>query len=214
MNKRPALASCSCSANVNSNSSSNATSSAVKKCPKLKADECKLLMDHNGCFKCCLFDQSHGSHNCPNDFPDGNKYQKITAYRDAVGNPPKRKDKGAHTSKNKPIASVTTTDAGEPDTSNEDDFITAVMPSAILGSGSFSEDDVSPPMRSKHFVSKFNIAAQHLDFPLTFSTLINNGAHLVLICPMVVDALRLECHLLKVPETVSVAISKQKRKLK
>ena len=128
-----------CSANINSNSSSNATSSAVKKCPKLEADECKLLMDHNGCFKCHLFDQSHGSYNCLNDFPDGNKYQKITAYHDAVGNPPKRKDKGAHTLKNKPIASVTTADAGEPDTSDD----TAVMPSAVLGSGSFSEDDIS-----------------------------------------------------------------------
>ena len=171
-------------------------------------------MDHNGCFKCRLFDQSHGSHNCPNDFPDGNKYQKITAYCNAVGNPPKRKNKGAHTSKNKPIASVTTADAGEPDTSDEDDFVTVVMPSAILGSGSFSEDDVSPPMRSKHFVAKFNIAAQHLDFPLTFSMLIDNGAHLILIHPEVVDTLQLERHLLKVPETVSIAISKTKKKVK
>ena len=44
--------------------------------------------------------------------------------------------------------------------------------------------------------------------------LINNGAHLVLIHPEVVDALRLECHLLKVPETISVAISKTKKKVK
>jgi len=146
-------------------------------------------MDHNGCFKCRRFDQSHGSHNCPNDFPDGSKYQKITAYRDAVGNAPRKKDKGAPASKNKPVASVTTADAGEADVSDEDDFITVVMPSAVLGNGSFSEDDVSPPMRSKHFVAKFNIAAKHLDFPLTFSTLINNGAHLVLIHPEVADAL-------------------------
>ena len=214
VNKRPALASHSRSTNVNSNSSSNATLSAVKKCPKLEADEHKLLMDHNGCFKCHLFDQSHGSHNCPNDFPDGNKYQKITAYRNAAGNPPRRKDKGAHTSKNKSIASVTTVDAGEPDTSDQDDFITAVMPSTVLVSGSFSEDVVSPPMRSKHFVAKFNIAAPHLDFPLTFLMLIDNGAHLVLIRPEVVDALRLERHLQKVPETVSIAISKTKKTFK
>jgi hypothetical protein len=51
-----------------------------------------------------------------------------------------------------------------------EDFVTAVMPSAVLGNGSFSEDDVNSPMRSKHFVAKFNVAAEHLDFPDILNT--------------------------------------------
>jgi len=96
--------------------------------------------------------------------------------------------------------------------SEEDNFVTVVMPSAVLGNGSFSEDDVSPPLHSKHFVAKFNIVAMHLDFPLMFSMLIDNGAHVVLICPKVIDVLKLKCHLLQTPETVSVAISENNKK--
>jgi hypothetical protein len=216
-NKRPTLASHSRFANTSSNPSPNTTSSSggssVKKCPKLEADERKHLMDNNGCFKCRLFNQSHGAHSCPNDFPDGNKYQRITAHRDAAGNAPKKNNKGGP-AKGKVIAAVTMEDADEPTSSEDGDFVTAVLPCAVLGNGSFSEDDVSPPIRSKHFVAKFNIAAKHLDFPLTFTTLIDNGAHLVLIRPEVVDALQLERHPLKIPETVSVAISKSKKKEK
>ena len=214
--KRPALASHSRFANVGTNSAPNAPSSSnntqVRKCPKLEPEERKLLAEHNGCFKCRRFNQSHGAHSCPNDFPDGSKYQKITPYRDAAGNAPKSyRDvaKGTAGSKGK---AVTDAAADESNVSEEDDFVTAVMPSAVLGNGSFSEDDVSPPLRSKHFVAKLNIAATHLDFPLTFSTLIDNGAHLVLIRPEVVEALKLERHLLKVPETVSVAISENNKK--
>ena len=66
----------------------------------------------------------------------------------------------------------------------------------------------------KYFIAKFKIAAKHLDFPLTFTSLINNGAHLILMCPEVADELHLKCHLLKVPETVSVAIKDGKKKKK
>jgi hypothetical protein len=61
----------------------------------LKPDERKLLMDNNGCFKCQLFNQSHSAINCPNDFPDGNKYKKITAYHDASGNALRKSGKGS-----------------------------------------------------------------------------------------------------------------------
>jgi len=97
---------------------------------------------------------------------------------------------------------------------DEDDFVTTVMPSAILGNGSFSESDVSPPLCSKHFVAKFQIFADHLDFPLTYAALIDNGAHLILIHPEVADELHLQRHPLKTPEIVSVAIEDGKKKEK
>ena len=114
--------------------------------------------------------------------------QKITTHCDATGNAPKKANKSGP-SKGKVIASVTMEDTDEQTSSEDGDFVMAVMPSAVLGSGSFSEDNISPLLHSKHFMVKFNIVAKHLDFPLTFTALINNGAHLVLICPKVVDAL-------------------------
>ena len=217
--KHPALTSHSHFANIGANAMTNtpsgSTNAQMRKCPKLEPEERKLLAEHNGCFKCRRFNQSHGAHLCSNDFPDGNKYQKVTPYRDAVGNAPKSYHdvaKGTAGSKGKAVAAVTDATAEESNASEEDDYVTAVMPSAVLRNGSFSEDDMSPPLHSKHFVAKFNIAAAHLDFPLMFSMLIDNGAHLVLIHPEVVEALKLKHHPLKVPETVSIAISENNKK--
>jgi hypothetical protein len=69
----------------------------------------------------------------------------------------------------------------EQSSSDEEDIVAAVMPTAVLGKGSFLEDDMSPLIRAKHFVVKFKINRTHLDFPLMYSTLIDNGAHIVLI---------------------------------
>jgi len=218
--KHPALATNSRFANSDMKGSNNSAPSGskvprkqYKRCPKLEADECRFLSENNGCFKCWCFNQSHGASNCDNEFPDGENYQKVTAYRNTAGNMPKKAARPASSNKGKAVAAVAVT-TEEGSTYDEDDFVTAVMPSAVLGNGSFSEEDVSPPIRSKHFVAKFKIAAEHLDFPLTFAMLIDNGAHIVLIHPEVVKQLCLQCHLLKTPETVSVAISKTKEKVK
>jgi len=150
---------------------------------------------------------------CPNDFPDGKNYKKITSTCDAARNAPKKERKSYPLAKGKGVATVAAVVNDEMSTlsEEEDDFVSAVMPSAILGNGSFSEGDVSPLLHSKHFVTKFQIAANHLDFPLTFASLIDNGAHLVLMCPEVADELCLERHL-KEPETVSIAIEDGKKK--
>ena len=92
--------------------------------------------------------------------------------------------------------------------------MTAVFPSAVLGNGSFSEEDVSPPLRSKHFIAKFKVYGPCLDFALMYTALINNGAHIVLIHPEVVEVLGLERHLLPVPEPINVAITDGKKKAK
>ena len=97
---------------------------------------------------------------------------------------------------------------------DEDDFVTAVMPSAVLGNGSFSESDISPPLCSKHFIANFQVFADHLYFPLTYASLVDNSAHLVLIHPEVANELHLQCHPLKTPKIVSVAIEDGKKKKK
>jgi len=213
--KRPALSNY--SRGGNSSKPINVSSAtACKKCAKLGDDERKLLQLHNGCFKCRRFNQSHGAADCPNGFPDGNTYKKITPTRDAAGNPPKPvpiASSSGGSSKGKAVASITPAE-GETTSDEEGDFVTAVFPSAVLGNGSFSEEDVSPPLRSKHFIAKFKVYGPHLDFALTYAALIDNGAHVVLIRPEVVEELGLERHLLPVPEPVDVAITDGKKKAK
>ena len=80
--------------------------------------------------------------------------------------------------------------------------------------GSFLESDISPPLCSKHFIAKFQVFVDHLDFPLTYASLVNNGAHLILIHPEIADELHLQCHPLKKPEIVSMAIKDSKKKKK
>jgi Aspartyl protease len=53
------------------------------------------------------------------------------------------------------------------------------------------------------------IAAHHLDFPLTFKAMLDNGAHVILIHPDAVEKFQLERFKLKKPEKVSVAISEK-----
>ena len=195
--KRPALVNYSRGGNSSRpiNISSAVVDAVLKKCAKLEEEERRLLECFNSCFKCRHYNQSHGAANCPNGFPDGNTYKKITASRDVAGNAPKQPASSslASTSKGKAkaVASVTPAEEGESDEDNEGDFITAVMPLAVLGNGSFSEEDVSPPLRSKHFITKFKVYGPRLDFALEYSALIDNGAHVVLIRPEVVDELGL-----------------------
>ena len=168
---------------------------------------------HNGCFKCRRFDQDHSSHNCLHGFPDGKLYKKITATCDACGNAPNEEKRSAPSTKGKVVSAITIDNMTTSD-NDDDDLVTTVMPSAILGNGSFSESNVSLPLHSKHFIAKFQVFADHLDFPLTYASLVNNGAHLVLICPEVANELHLQCHPLKKPEIVSVAIEDGKKKKK
>jgi len=142
--------------------------------------------------------------------------KKITATHDTAGNAPKSvtiPSSSGSSSKGKAVMSITPAD-GEATSDEEGDFVTAVFPSAVLGNGSFSEEDVSPPLRSKHFIAKFKVYGPRLDFALTYAALIDNGAHVVLIRPEVVEELGLERHLLPVPEPVDVAITDGKKKTK
>ncbi|KAF8196515.1 hypothetical protein BJ912DRAFT_1056333 [Pholiota molesta] len=213
--KRPAMSSNSRAGNT----AKSSTSGTFKRLPKLEPDEKDLLEKYNGCFKCRCFDQSHGSRKCTNDFPDAETYVKITAKRDAAGNAPKARSNSssaASSSKVKTVAAIAPADdVAESSSEDENNYVSSVMPNAALGNGSSSEDDVSAqPLRSKHYIAKFKLFAKHLDFGLVFSALVDNGAHVVLIRPEVVDKLQLERFALNRPETVSVAISHGKEKKK
>ena len=82
--------------------------------------------------------------------------------------------------------------------------------SAVIGNGSFSSEgnsSVCQPFKSKHYVWKCSINAPADEFPIKVSTLIDNGAHMVLIRPETVKQLGLPSFPLPHPEEVDVAIS-------
>ncbi|KAF8905120.1 hypothetical protein CPB84DRAFT_1845198 [Gymnopilus junonius] len=183
----------------------------MKKCSKLEDSKCTLLTANNGCFKCHHFNQDHNSKNCPNDFPDGDGYKKITAMCNATGNMPKKRTGSSASSSARPVA-VVVPEAAETSKSDSEDIVGAVIPNTVLGNGTNSEDDVSSPFHSKHLSLKFRVLAHHLDFRLIFAGLLDTGTHLILISPETADELQLEHFTLKKPKTVSVAISNGQKK--
>ncbi|KAF8182424.1 hypothetical protein K438DRAFT_1767346 [Mycena galopus ATCC 62051] len=50
-----------------------------KGCSKLTDEECALLGEHDGCFKCRSFYAGHRSRDCTNGFPDTTTYRTLTA---------------------------------------------------------------------------------------------------------------------------------------
>ena len=205
---RITLASNSHTGNTSTAKSTTADNSLTKKCPKLDPTECTFLQANDGCFRCQRFNQSQKSSTCPNGFPAVAGYKKVITTHDATGNAPK-KTTPFLSNKGKSVAAILPEDT--PMSSEEDNVVAAVMPSAVLGNGSFSEGNVSPTLCKKHLILKFQIAAQHLDFPLKFNAMLDNGAHVLLIHPDTVSELQLECFKLKKPKKVSIAISNKKK---
>ena len=208
--KRNAFSSFPRTANTSGSVSNAAGGSTSKKCPRLDDNERVFLAANDGCFKCRRFNQTQKSSTCPYGFPAAVGYKKVTASRDAAGNAPKKATSSVP-ARGKSVNVVLPDEALAPISSDEEDAVGAIMPSAVLGNGSFSEGDVSLMFREKHLTQKFKIAAQNLDFPLIFKALLDNGAHVVLIHPDTVEKLKLERFKLKKPENVSVAISDGKK---
>ena len=112
-----------------------------------------------------------------------------------------------------PSATSSTSSISEVDSSMDDNIVAALYSpfsnTSVIGNRSFSDGDMSmsPPIKSKHFVWNCTINGPKADFPVKFSTLIHNGAHMVLIRLQVVSQLRLAVFPLPTPETINVAIS-------
>jgi hypothetical protein len=93
--------------------------------PSLTAAKCALLMDHEGCFKCCVFYTAHKSTNFPDGFPDKTSYIPLTEASMLLAK--KKQIKKEKT----PAAAVVVPTA-------------IVMPSAVLGNGSDSKYVYAP----------------------------------------------------------------------
>jgi len=89
----------------------------------LTDDECTLLHDNDGCYKCHEPFTGHITSTCTNGFPDGATYKTLTAASVTA-----KKDKKPNT-----IASL-----------DVKQTVAIVMPSAALGDGSDSDECVAP----------------------------------------------------------------------
>ena len=208
----------------------NSATVTMNRCPRLTTEEKDLLSAHKGCFKCRRFYQSHTAGSCTNDFPAAEHYRTRTledALRAQRSSSQRGSDKGKQNSlPAKPTTSkaAAATISAEPDentsldSTNENAVYALFGPTAsssVLGNGSFSDGDasVSPPsLRSKHYIWKCKTDGPAVEFPVTVSALIDNGAHLVLIRPQLVAQLGLALHQLKEPELVDVAIDSSNKK--
>jgi len=95
----------------------------------------------------------------------------------------------------------------------------AVLPeSSHEYNSDFDEDwdvlccEVSPEICAKHLIWNCQIHSLTNDFPVRMCVLIDNGTHLVLIHPELVEQLRLKVHKLHKPELVDIAFSKEVNK--
>ena len=199
----------SCRYNVNAStpSSSNSTSTFVA-LPFLLDAEQTLLNEHDGCTKCCKLYVGHRSWDCPTGFLSGKGYKTLMLADALVA---KKGKQPSTTSSNKPAmkpiaATAPSSDEDKPHT------IAAVLPSASMLESDSEEDadiskcDVSAPMKFKHLIWNCQIHGLKHDFPVKTRALIDNSAHIVLICPELVAELKLKKHHLSEPETIDVAM--------
>ena len=199
-----------------------------KRVPRLTQEERDILSKNQGCFKCHRMCQGHRAGDCPNGFPSPENYRPVTM--DDVARAKKEKkpaDNHSHQYKtgstSKTVASIQEAPANVSSSAEEMDenAVFAVFgptaSSLVLGNGSFSEGDISvslPPLRSKHFVWKCNVDGPNSDFPIAVSSLIDNGAHVVLIRPEIVQKLNLPIQKLNRPECIDVAIDSSNKEKK
>jgi hypothetical protein len=206
----------------------SATCSDQKCVPRLTQEERDILSKNQGCFKCRRVCQSHRAGNCPNGFPSPENYKPVTMDDVArAKNEKKPADNRSHQYKtgstSKTVASIQEASVNVNNSAEEMDenAVFAVFgptaSSSVLGNGSFSEGEISvslPPLRSKHFVWKCNVDGPKVDFPITVSSLIDNGAHVVLIRPEIVQKLALPIHKPNRPECIDVAIDSSNKEKK
>lgn len=167
-----------------------------------------MLNEHDGCTKCRKFYVGHCSWDCPTGFPSGKGYKTLSV-TDALAT---KKGKSAPASlSNKQQTSKPVT-ATTPSLDNEPAAIAAVLPSASDYDSDSEEDadisgcDMSAPIKSKHLLWRCQIHGLKSDFPVKTHALIDNGAHIMLIHPELVEELTLRKFCLHKPETVDVML--------
>ncbi|KAG1785106.1 uncharacterized protein HD556DRAFT_1451069 [Suillus plorans] len=159
--------------------------------PSLTEDECQLLCDNDGCFKCREPFAGHGSATCKKGFPNGATYKTLMAV--LIVSKRAKKDKGI-------IAAVE---------AEESDTVAVVMPSTVL-EGSDSGEECVAPLQTPHLRWECFVDRPAVFSPLNVSALIDHGSSLVLIGEGLVNKLGLHCRKLPKPILVSLALSQDK----
>jgi len=197
----------------NNAATSTSTTTSNRLVP-LTEGERTLLNEHDGCTKCRRFYVGDRSHNCTLGFPTAKGYKTLTI-ADALA----AKKSKATTKTNTKAVSATISAV---DSSNDDiAAAAAVLPQSPGGYASDSDEDadvshrdVSAPIRVKHLFWNCQIHGLINDFPVKTKALLDNGAHLVLICPELVAELGLKMYRLWVPEIIDVALKNSDAKQK
>lgn len=205
----------------------NKTSSSGKsgkhdRLAKLSDEEKDIIRKNTGCFKCrkLYVPPGHIAENCPDGFPTPEMYQMLSwEYVSKVKAACMNHVAKTTSSSAKLVASVgepvVTTSASIIDANSltDSDFIASIFgplsQTSVVGNGSFSESDTSISLltKSKHYVWKCSVDSPAVEFPIKTTSLIDNGAHIVLIHPDLVKKLGLKISLLPSPEVVDVALN-------
>jgi len=199
---------------LQTNVPSSSSSTSYVHLPALTDAECTLLKENDGCTKCRQFYAGHWSRSCPDSFLQGKEYKTLTAADMLAA----KKAKAISKPNIKAVAATSTTIEAV----NSDEEVSAaatVLPESSHENNSDSDKDwdvshheVSPEIHAKHLIWNCQIHSLTNDFPVRTCTLIDNGTHLVLICPELMEQLRLKIHKLHKPELIDVAFSKEVNK--
>jgi hypothetical protein len=126
----------------------------------------------------------HRAADCPFDFPDPQNYKELTEEM-LLGH--KRGGLGG----SKPVAMITLSSRVEDVEEMDSSLVGAIMPSAVLGAGSESEEDMSAPLTVAHLQWLCCLMGPLVDEPITVKTMLDCRAHIVLIDELLVRLLGL-----------------------
>jgi hypothetical protein len=150
--------------------------------------------------KCRRGYQNHRASDCPFDFPDPRNYKELT--KDIL-----LSQKRGGAGNGKPVGAVTSSSHIVEVDDDVPSHVGAVMPSAVLGAGSESEEDVSAPLTVQHLLWVCALLGPAVDNPTIVKSMLDCGAHVVLIDAALVKSLGLRRFCLHKPLPISVALN-------
>jgi len=150
--------------------------------------------------KCHHGYQNHHASDCPFNFPNPHNYRELT--EEIL-----LSQKCGGITNNKTVGAITSPGHVEDVDNVESLLIGAVMPSAVLGAGSESKEDVSAPLTVKHLLWACSLVGLSIDEPTTVNSMLDCGAHIMLIDAALVQSLGLRHFRLHKPLPISVALN-------
>lgn len=153
--------------------------------------------------KCQRGYQNHHAPDCPNDFPDGKNYKELT--EDFLLSHKRLTNVPANAQPVRVVASSSR--VKEYDKGDTSFVAVAIMLSAVLGSGSESEEEVSTLLTVPHLHWDCSLMGPEADEPLTVTSMLDCGAHVVPIDSSLVESLGLHRFHLHRPLPISIAMN-------